>query len=264
MGIELSIIIPIYNEEGELWSMAEELAVHLDKIVGESRWQYVLVDNGSVDSTPQIIQKITQRWPNSAPVRLAKPDYGKSLATGLENAGGEWAFIINVDWWDPVFLRWSWQKRTDYDLIIGSKRADNTLNQQTKYRRILSWGLSTILQLLFGFVGSDTHGQKLLRLSSMQPVLDECVMYRGQFDTEFTLRAMRKGLRLAEVPVPLVEKRKQRNWMIKKIAQNVWDIFRLKKVIKQIPFSHSIRYHRWAREDMLIDDPRADTGPNPE
>lgn len=45
-----------------------------------------------------------------------------------------------------------------------------------------------------------THGPKLLRMSTMRPILDKCVMRRGQFDTEFTLRALRQGLRLAEVP----------------------------------------------------------------
>jgi len=39
----------------------------------------------------------------------------------------------------------------------------------------------------------------------MRPVLGQCVMRRGQFDTEFTLRALRAGLWLAEVPVPIVE-----------------------------------------------------------
>lgn len=251
MNIYLSVIVPIFNEEDEVLLMAEQLAVHLDQVIGKDQWQYVLVDNGSVDATPQIIQHLKQQWPNSITLRLERPNYGKALRSGLEHAEGGWAYIINVDWWDPVFLRWAWLNRASYDLIIGSKRADNTLNKQQKYRRILSWGLNSILQFSFGFVGSDTHGQKLLNLSSMRPIIKDCVMLRGQFDTEFTLRAMRKGFWLAEVPVPLVEKRKQRNLMIKKIFQNIYDIFRLRRVIHKVHFSHSIRYHRWAREDMI-------------
>lgn len=259
MAIILSVIVPVYNEEKDLWPMAEQLAVHLDKIVGRDRWQYVLVDNGSTDSTPRLVEQIIQHWPGSIKVFLSHPDYGKALAAGLEQAEGGWAYIINVDWWDPIFLRWAWVHRTKYDIILGSKRADNTLNQQTRYRRILSWGLNTTLQFFFGFVGTDTHGQKLLRLFSIRPVLKECVMRRGQFDTEFVLRAMRRGLWLAEVPVPIVERRSHRNWMIKKIAQNIWDIFRLRQVMKGIPFTHTIRYHKWTREDMENDkESRAD------
>ena len=247
---ELSVIVPIYNEKDELWSMAEQLAVHLDQIIGIDKWQYILIDNGSTDSTPEIVRQIKQNWPNSIKIRLEYPNYGEALSVGLKGAETEWAFVINVDWWDPVFLKWAWSHRKRYDIILGSKRGDNTLNKQGKYRRLLSWGLNFTLQLIFGFVGSDTHGQKLIRLSTMRDILEECEMRRGQFDTEFILRAMRKGLWLAEAPVPIVEKRKQRNWMFKKIAQNLWDIFFLRSIIHKVPFSRSIRYHRWAREDI--------------
>lgn len=250
MNIELSVIVPIYNEEEILYQMAEQLAVHLDKIIGKNRWQYVLVDNGSYDSTPKIIEQIVHYWPNTLQVRLNYPNIGRAQAVGLELAEGQWAYIIQTDWWDPVFLRWAWANRYRYSLIFGSKRADPALNRHAKYRRVLSWGLNTTLQFFFGFVGTDTHGDKLLHLPSMRPILKECVMHRGQYDTELVLRAMRKGLWLAEVPIPIEERRNHRNWMIKKIAQNIWDIFWLWRALKRAPYLHSIRYHRWAREDM--------------
>ena len=248
-NIDLSLIMPIYNEEEILWETAEQLAVQLDDIVGKERWQYVLVDNGSADSTSQITKRITKYWPSSIPIKLDRPNIGNALFAGLERAEGEWAYIINVDWWDSIFLRWSWANRNRYDLIVGSGRADYTLYQRSRYRKFLSWGLNSLLRLLCGFEGTDTHGQKLLRLSSMRPVIKDCIMRRGQFDTEFTLRAMRKGLWIADVPVPHIEIRKHRNWMIKKIVQNIWDIFRLSRALKKVP-TQAIRFHRWAREDL--------------
>ena len=76
-------------------------------------------------------------------------------------------------------------------------------------------------------------------------------MRRGQFDTEMTLRAMRSGLWLAEVPVPLTELRPPRNLMLTKIYRNLIDIMRLRSVIKKFPQKAPLRYHRWAREDLL-------------
>src|SRR5579871_5783045 len=252
MSIEVSIIVPIFNEEDDLWRMAEGLSPHFDRIVGQKRWQYVLVDNGSSDGSGRIIERIIATWPSSAKLFVANPNYGEALAQGLAKAQGEWAFIINVDFWDPVFLEWCYRHRGLYDLIMGSKRADASLNQQTNYRRMLSWGLNTVLQSVFGFVGSDTHGQKFLHLPTMRPVLESCVMRRGQFDTEFTLRAMRSGLWLAELPVPIVELRPQRNLMIGKIFRNFVDIFRLHRIMRSVPISRSLRYHRWAREDIEL------------
>ena len=160
MSIQLSVVIPIFNEEDSLWPMAKGMAVHLNKYVGEERWQYVLVDNGSKDSTPKIVQRICSEWPLACPLQFSRPDYGDALRAGLLAATAEWAYIVNVDFWDPIFLAWSWSKRHRYDLILGSKRCDPSLNKQTRYRRTLSWGLNTLLQFVFGFVGTDTHGQK--------------------------------------------------------------------------------------------------------
>ena len=39
-------------------------------------------------------------------------------------------------------------------------------------------------------------------------------MTRGQFDTEFTLKALRGGLDIAEIPIVYQESRKPRNLMI--------------------------------------------------
>jgi glycosyltransferase involved in cell wall biosynthesis len=249
--MNLSVIVPIFNEEVHLWPMAESLATVMDQIAGPQEWGFVLVDNGSRDHSPNICKEILNRWPQSLYLSLNRPNYGEALHCGLVNSTANYAFIINVDFWDERFMAWSWNQRENYDLILGSKRADTTLNQQSKYRKTLSWGLNSILQFAFGYVGSDTHGQKFLNLKTMKPILSSCIMRRGQYDTEFTLRALRAGLRLAEVPVPIVEVRRQRNWLFKKIFQNLFDILRLKRSLNKVKYLGPVRYHRYAREDLL-------------
>lgn len=247
---ELSVIVPVYNEEKILMGMAEDMAPHLDAIVGSGRWQFVTVDNGSQDRSAEICSALAARWPTTKIVTLSQPNYGEALYRGLMAATGSWAFIINVDFWDIPFLRWCYGTRGVYDLVMGSKRADSTLNQQSGYRRLLSWGLNTILQSVFGFVGSDTHGQKFLHLPTLRPILEQCVMRRGQFDTEFTLRASRAQLWLAEVPVPIVELRGPRNLLLQKIFRNLVDITRLYRLMRTVPTKGALRYHRWSREEV--------------
>jgi Glycosyl transferase family 2 len=248
--VRLSVVVPIYNEEEVLWGMAEGLAPSLDEVAEPGCWQFVLVDNGSKDGSAAVCEKIVARWPQSVVVRLDRPDYGEALYQGLMHAAGPWAFIINADFWDVPFIRWCFKTRGVYDLVMGSKRADHALNQQDNYRRLLSWGLNTILQTIFGFVGSDTHGQKFLYLPALRPIFAQCVMRRGQFDTEFTLRASRARLWLAEVPVPIVELRRPRNLMFHKIIRNMVDIRRLHRLMREVPMNAAARYHRWSREDV--------------
>ena len=63
--VHLSVVVPVYNEQKILMQMAEQLAPHLDEIAGESRWQFVLVDNGSHDGSREICDQIIERWPQS-------------------------------------------------------------------------------------------------------------------------------------------------------------------------------------------------------
>lgn len=246
----LSIIVPVYNEDQDLMGMAEQVALALNAIAGAYRWQFVLVDNGSTDNSRAVCDAITVRWPSSVVIKLPRPDYGDALYHGLMGAKGEWAFIINVDFWDIEFMRWCFKTRGVYDLVMGSKRADTALNAQHRYRKLLSWGLNVILQTLFGFVGSDTHGLKFIHLPALRPIFKQCLMRRGQFDTEFTLRASRSRLWLAEVPVPISEGRPPRNLMLIKILRNFVDITRLYRIMKTIPMTAATRYHRWSREDV--------------
>lgn len=247
--LSLSVIVPVYNEEAHLWAMAEQLGRALDRVVGPARWQYVLVDNGSVDDSSTALDKIAASWPTSRVLRLDRPNYGTALKVGLQAAQAPFAYVINVDFWDPLFLRWSWANRDQYDLILGSKRADPTLNRLPRYRKFLSAGLNLIFQVFFDFVGRDTHGQKLVRLDAFRDIIPLCVMERGQFDTELTMRALRGGLWVAEVPVPIVQSRSPRNLMLAKIYRNFVDLLRLRRVLKNVP-SVRTRYHRWSREDM--------------
>lgn len=248
--VALSVIIPLFNEEGILWDNLQQLATGLDSIVGANRWQFIMVDNGSIDQTPEIIDRACQAWPSSLRVNLPKPNYGAALRAGLAAAQAEYAHIINIDFWDMPAIAWSWKNRADYDMIIASKRSDPTINRQDRYRRTLSWGLNSLLNGLFDYNGTDTHGPKFIHLPTLRPVMDGCIMNRGQFDTEFTIKAFRMGLRLAEIPVPYSEKRKARNLMFKKVLWNIQDLFKLRQIIHETPWSGEVNYRRFTRADV--------------
>jgi hypothetical protein len=159
--------------------------------------------------------------------------------------------MVDIEQWDLPFIAWAWKNRDRYDLFIASKRADPTLCFQEPYRKLLSCGLNALLQLFLGFTGTDTHGPKLLNRESHEPIINVCTLDRGQFDTEFVLRALRNQLKLVEVPVVYQETRPHRNWMIKKIVWNLFAFRRLVTIMKDVPFKGPIRFHRFTREDVL-------------
>jgi glycosyltransferase involved in cell wall biosynthesis len=250
-GPSVSVVIPVFNEEAVLMANAEALASHLDDVVGEGHWFFTFVDNGSTDATPALLGRIVERWPLSHVLTLRKPNYGAALKSGLRAATTKWVYMLDIEQWDLPFMTWAWHNRHQYDLFVASKRADPTLNFQRPYRKFLSAGLNVVLQVLFGYSGTDTHGPKLIDCESLKAIIAKCELDRGQFDTELVLRAIRGAKRLVEVPVEYRESRPHRNLMIKKIFWNVAALLRLRQVMREVPFEGQIRYYRVAREDVL-------------
>jgi len=219
--------------------------------MGPRNWLYIFVDNGSSDDTPVLLARIVERWPLSRVINLKKPNYGAALKAGLRAATTKWVYMLDIEQWDLPFMAWAWNHRHQYDVLIASKRADPTLNFQRPYRRLLSAGLNVVLQVLFCYSGTDTHGPKLINRESLKAIIAKCELDRGQFDTELVLRAIRNSKRLVEVPVEYRESRPHRNLMVKKIFWNLLALRRLEHVMRDVPFEGEVRYYRFARADVL-------------
>lgn len=248
---ELALVSPVFNEQAVLASRARLIAEQMDSLVGDGRWLHIFVDNGSRDGTPEILREIVENRPQDRFIRTENPDFGDALRTGLLAADTPWAYVLPIDEWDFQFVAWAWKNRHEYDMLLGSKRADPTINQQFFYRRFLSWGLNACLQLLFEYSGTDTHGGKLIRQDALRPIIENAVLRRGQFDTEIVLKSFRAGLALAEAPAAYAEVRPPRNLMITKILRNVIDLWRLRGVLQSVPYQGMIRYRRFSRVDVI-------------
>ena len=234
------------------------MASYFDNALGPGNWLFIFVDNGSTDGTPALLRKIVERWPLCRVVNLKEPNYGAALKAGLRAATTKWVYMLDIEQWDLPFMTWAWNNRDSYDVFVASKRADPTLNFQQPYRRFLSAGLNAVLQVLFQYSGTDTHGPKLLNCQSLKTIIAQCELDRGQFDTELVLRAMRSCKRLVEVPVEYRESRPHRNLMFKKIFWNLVALRRLQHVMRGVPFEGKVHYYRFAREDVLAHELPAD------
>jgi glycosyltransferase involved in cell wall biosynthesis len=257
--LPVSIVIPIFNEQSILMSNAETLADYLDKAFGPCNWLYIFVDNGSTDGTSDVLKRIVERWPLCRVISLESPNYGAALKAGLRTVTTKWVYMLDIEQWDLPFMSWAWRNRHQYDLFIASKRADPTLNFQQPYRRFLSAALNAVLQVLFRYSGTDTHGPKFLNCESLRTIIAKCELDRGQFDTELVLRAMRNSKRLVEIPVEYREFRPHRNLIIMKIVWNLIALRRLHHVMSNIPFEGEVRYYRFSREDVLAQDKSSQT-----
>jgi dolichol-phosphate mannosyltransferase len=95
------------------------------------------------------------------------------------------------------------------DLVIGSRWVrDGRVENWPKKREVLSRGANTYARLLLGFpVHDSTGGFRAYRATTLSKIDIDAVTSQGYcFQVDLTLRTVRAGLRVAEVPITFVER----------------------------------------------------------
>ena len=94
--MQLSIIIPLFNEEESLL----ELHQWIQKVMIANKFSYeiIFIDDGSTDSSWQVIENISKQDKNVRGIRFLK-NYGKSQAlnAGFIEANGEVVITMDAD-----------------------------------------------------------------------------------------------------------------------------------------------------------------------
>jgi glycosyltransferase involved in cell wall biosynthesis len=203
----LSIVIPIYNEEGILHSAVVDLRERLDPF--PSGYEIVLAENGSRDRTVEVAEELARKYPEVRLVRSGEPNYGLALRKGILAARGELVICEEIDLCDVEFHREAIAllETSEFDLVIGSKLIQGAADQRPMFRHAASIVYTTLLKTLLDFPGSDTHGLKAFRRARLLDVLDSCQTDKDVFASEFVIRAYRAGIRIKEIPIRVVEKR---------------------------------------------------------
>jgi dolichol-phosphate mannosyltransferase len=92
---QLSVIMPVYNEEGAIVAAVDEVQRHVLDLVPGS--QLVVVNDGSRDRTPQLLDAIAAADARIRVIHQANGGHGSALLTGLNAASGEYIFLIDSD-----------------------------------------------------------------------------------------------------------------------------------------------------------------------
>ena len=93
---DLSVVIPVYNEEENLPPLWDELRSVLESL--KLSFEVVFVDDGSRDRSAEIIRGFREKDPRVRLVRL-KANAGETAATdaGFKAAGGRWVVSMDAD-----------------------------------------------------------------------------------------------------------------------------------------------------------------------
>ncbi|MCY1075576.1 glycosyltransferase family 2 protein [Archangium lansingense] len=232
MAPYLSIVIPVYNEASIVASAAAELSQGLE----ERGWDYEIIfaENGSRDSTPQILEGLCAQNPRLRWFHSERPNYGVALKAGIEKARGTFVFCDEIDLCDLSFYDTALPvlEKGGADMVVGSKAAKGASDQRPLVRRVATRVHNKLLRVMLGFQGTDTHGLKAFRREALLPVVARCVVDMDVFASEFVIRAWREGLRVVEIPIKLHEKRQPSIHLFKRVPNVLKNVGKLVYVIR--------------------------------
>ena len=119
---ELSVVIPVLNEEAILSVLFERL----EKTLGGVDYELVLVDDGSTDRTPELVAEYCRKNSCARLIQLSR-NFGQYLAisAGLEKARGKAVLTIDADMQDPPELVHEMLKKwkEGFEVVIGSRKS---------------------------------------------------------------------------------------------------------------------------------------------
>ena len=228
---EVSIVIPVYNEEGILVSSLTELVDELSSL--ELNYELIVAENGSTDQTIALAEAFASRHPQVSVLSIGEPNYGKALREGIFLARGTFVICDEIDLCDVNFYRVALEElRNGYELVVGSKRAPGARDRRPAYRRAATQVLNGMLRVAVGFRGTDTHGLKAFRRKALLDIVTACVVDRDMFASEFVVRAHRAECKWLEVPIDLVEKRPPSIHLFRRVPHVMKNIVRLTAIIR--------------------------------
>ncbi len=204
----LDVVIPVYNEQGDLGRAVQRLHSYLSISLPYS-FCITIADNASTDATPAIADELAASLPGVSVLHLAQKGRGRALkAAWLQSDAAVLAYMdVDLSTDLAALLPLIAPLLTGHsDLAIGTRLAHGSRVVRGPKREFISRSYNQILRRTLAARFSDAQcGFKAIRGDVARELLPLIQDDGWFFDTEMLVLAERTGLRIHEVPVDWVD-----------------------------------------------------------
>lgn len=197
--LDLSVIVPIFNEAPTLEELTERLTTTLHRL-GKS-YEVIFVDDGSTDDSAKLLKSLYTRHPTVKVIRLNR-NSGQHIAifAALERACGEIIVTLDGDLQNPPeeIPRLLEKIHEGYDVVGGERR----LRQDSLQRKISSFLISKLASRLVGVRMRD-YGSMLR--AYRRSVVEQLIRCQ---DRSMYLPALANALATSVVEIPVRHQRR--------------------------------------------------------
>lgn len=200
---DLDVIIPAYNEEKRIRGALEALC---DQFAAQpGRIRILVVDNGSVDRTVEVVDRMRLRGVQIDIVNCRTAGKGAAVRAGIARATAPYVAYVDADTSVPPkaleiglsLLEHGW------DGIIGSRRAlgGRYAVSQSLVRRVGSRAFNVAARTVVGPLSDTQCGMKMFRRELVGDLFAQSRIDGFAFDVEILARARAAGMQLMELPI---------------------------------------------------------------
>lgn len=204
--MEISIIIPAYNEEKRITPTIHSVISYFDKL-NIKDYEIIIVLDGSKDRTLEVVTKLSQKYKKikiiDNKINLGK---GAVVRQGVLESKGEYVLFMDadnsthIDELDQILP----VMRQGVEVVIGSRdiKGSKVEIRQAIYKEILgNLGNLWIQVLLVGGIKDTQCGFKVFESKSARHIFSQMTMKGWSFDIELLALARYFGYRVKEMPV---------------------------------------------------------------
>lgn len=238
-SINISIIIPAYNEESSLESTTREVGNYLSQR-GLS-YEILIVDDGSTDSSLAVARRIeADRYNVRTITYIPNRGKGHAVRTGVLAAKGEKVLFTDSDNATPIDELPALMAALDSgcSVAIASRAVKGAVRlvHQPFYREIGGKILNLIIRTFAVRGIHDTQcGFKLFTQEAAEAIFSKCIIDGWSFDVEVLYLANLLGYKIAEMPVHWTHRGNSKVHPIRDGLKMLLDIVRIRTHRYQLP-----------------------------
>ena len=192
----ISAFFPAYND----WATIASQTLLVSRVLAElcDDWEVIVVDDGSSDHTPEVLQELQKRVPQLRVVKhVQNRGYGGALRSGFAAASKHWVFYTDGDaQYDVSELPLLWAEREGADMVNGYK-----ISRSDPLHRVLVGKLyHRLVTLAFGLESPDVDCDfRLVRRSVFERI--ELTRDSGLICVELVTKVEKSGGVVRYAPV---------------------------------------------------------------
>jgi|GEM_PF-29715 len=191
----LSVVVPAYNEAGNLESMVHHLVAELEKFI--DNFEIVIVNDGSHDGTGSLADRLAAEDMRISVVHHPfNIGYGGAQKSGFKQASKKWAVIVPADHQFDARDLEKFLEVCDEADIISSYRIER---QDPWLRSFVSSFYNRYMRIAHGVTLKDLNWVKMFRRDIFDKI--EIETHGFSVDAEIVVKALSLGYRVKQIPV---------------------------------------------------------------